>query len=323
LPPWTTSKSCFKSTSPRCSPHASPARTPKPESWLAGAFFIYRSSHRSERTAAASVRSYRDTIRLFLLFVASSNGRKLTRLGLGNFTFEQVIAFLRYLEQERGNHIRTRNQRLAALHVLFEYIATRAPEMLDVCQRVMAIPMKRVAPAPTSFLERHEMEDLLRHLPRHGPLALRDKTLLLFLYNTGARVQEGAGVRVGHLDFGEHPRVRLHCKGDKWRIRPLWGQTAELLRVLLASFDQPLVAQSPVFSGNGRPLTQSGIYKIVRRHGARFDNPSSQTRISPHVLRYTCAVHLVESGVQINLIQGWLGHADLTATNRYAQINTK
>lgn len=271
----------------------------------------------------ASVRSYRDTVRLFLLFVAASNGRKLTRLGLGDLTFEQVVAFLEYLEQERGNHIRTRNQRLAALHVLFEYVATRAPEMLNVCQRVLAIPMKRAAPAPTSFLESDEMEELLRHLPRHGPLALRDRTLLLFLYNTGARVQEVADLRVGDLDLSEHPRVRLHGKGDKWRTCPLWDQTAELLRALIASFDPPLRAQSPVFSANGRPLTRYGIYKIVRRHASRFDDPSSQRRISPHVFRHTCAVHLLESGVEVNVIRGWLGHADLTTTNRYAQINTK
>lgn len=272
---------------------------------------------------SASIRSYRDTIRLFLLFVAADNRRKITRLALGDLTFERVIGFLRYLEQERGNHIRTRNQRLSALHVLFEYIATRVPEVLAVCQRVAAIPMKRVAPAPTAFLERDEVGDLLRHLPRHGPLALRDKALLLFLYNTGARVQEVADLRVGHLDLGEHPRVRLHGKGDKWRTCPLWGRTAELLRALIGSFAPPLAAQSPVFSAHGRPLTRSGIYKIVRRHAARFDDPASRRRISPHVFRHTCAVHLVESGIEVNVIRGWLGHADLSTTNRYAQINTK
>lgn len=271
----------------------------------------------------ASVRSYRDTIRLFLVFVAKENKCKLTRLVLGDLTFERVIGFLRYLEQERGNHIRTRNQRLAAVHVLFEYIATRAPEMLAVCQRVAAIPMKRVAPAPTSFLERDEVEDLLRHLPRQGPLALRDQTLLLFLYNSGARVQEVADLRVEHLDLREHPRVHLHGKGDKWRTCPLWEQTAELLRTLIRSFDPPLGAQSPVFSARGRPLTRSGIYKIVRRHAARFDDPGSHRKVSPHLFRHTCAVHLVESGVEVNVIRGWLGHSDLTTTNRYAEINTK
>ena len=153
----------------------------------------------------ASVRSYRDTIRLFLLFVAADKRSKITRLQLADLSFERVIAFLRYLEQDRGNHIRTRNQRLAALHTLFDYIATRAPEMLGVCQRVAAIPMKRAAPAETKFLERDEVEHLFADLPHDGRLALRDRALLLFLYNSGARVQEIADLRVGNLDLGEHP----------------------------------------------------------------------------------------------------------------------
>ena len=108
------------------------------------------------------------------------------------------------------------------MHTLFDYIATRDPEMLGVCQRVAAIPMKRAAPAETRFLEVDEIDHLLRHLPREGRLALRDRTLLLFLYNTGARAQEVADLRVEHLDLGEYPLVRLHGKGDKWRTCPLW-----------------------------------------------------------------------------------------------------
>ncbi len=181
------------------------------------------------------MRSYRDTIRLFLSFAAADKGCKITRLALGDLTFDRVVKFLRYLEQDRRNHARTRNQRLAALHTLFEYIAGRSPEMLAICQQVAAIPMKRVAPPETRFLERDEVEQLLRHLPRHGRLALRDRALLLFLYNTGARAQEAADLRAGQLDLGKHPLVRLHGKGDKWRTCPLWHQTAELLSSLLAS----------------------------------------------------------------------------------------
>lgn len=168
----------------------------------------------------ASVRSYRDAMRLLLRYVAEDKGTKITKLGLDDLTFERMVGFLRYLEQDRHNHTRTRNQRLAALHTLFDYIAAREPEMLAVCQRVAAIPMKRAAPPETSFLERDEVEALLRDLPREGRLALRDRTLLLFLYNTGARVQEVADLRVEHLELGEHPLVRLHGKGDKWRTCP-------------------------------------------------------------------------------------------------------
>ncbi len=270
-----------------------------------------------------SIRSYRDTIRLFLQFAAADKHCKITHLALGDLTFERVVGFLKHLEVDRGNHVRTRNQRLAAVHCLFEYIAGRAPEMLVVCQRVGAVPMKRVAPAETRFLERDEVEDLLRHLPRDGRLALRDRALLIFLYNTGARVQEAADLRVEHLDLGEHPLVRLHGKGDKWRTCPLWHQTAELLSSLLESMNPPPTPKTAIFSACGHPLTRFGIYKIVRRHGARFDNPRTARRVSPHIFRHTAAVHLLEAGVEVNVIRGWLGHADLSTNYRYAEINTK
>ena len=271
----------------------------------------------------ASVRSYRDTIRLFVCFTAADKGCKITRLSLGDLTFDRVVKFLRHLEQDRGNHVRTRNQRLAALHTLFEYIAGRSPEMLAVCQRVAAIPMKRAAPPETRFLERDEIEQLLRQLPREGRLALRDRTLLLFLYNTGARVQEAADLRAGHLDLGEHPVARLHGKGDKWRTCPLWHQTAELLSALLASPSPAPAPEAAVFTARGQPLTRFGIYKIVRRHAAGLDDPRTGRSVSPHVFRHTAAVHLLEAGVEVNVIRGWLGHADLSTTNRYAEINTR
>jgi integrase/recombinase XerD len=272
----------------------------------------------------ASVRSYRDTIRLLLVFAAADKRCKITRLSLDDLTYDRVVRFLRHLEHDRGNHVRTRNQRLAVLHVLFDYIAARSPEMLAACQQVAAIPMKRAAPPETRFLERDEVAGLLAGLPASGRLALRDRALVLFLYNTGARVQEAADLRAGHLDLGEHPTVRLHGKGDKWRTCPLWQQTTELLASLLASSGQPQGPQTAVFTAaGGRPLTRFGIYKIVRRHAAGLDDARTGRRVSPHTFRHTAAVHLLESGVEVNVIRGWLGHADLTTTNRYAEINTK
>ncbi len=271
----------------------------------------------------ASVRSYRDTIRLLLLFLAAHKRCKITRLTLDDLTLERIIAFLRHLEEDRGNHISTRNQRLAAIHSLFDYIASRSPEMLAVSQQVAAIPMKRAAPAETRFLERDEVHALLRRMPSNGRLALRDQALILFLYNTGARVQEAADLRVEHLDLGEHPTVRLHGKGDKWRTCPLWHQTALTLQQLLEN-ENP--SQPPptaaVFTARGQPLTRYGIYKIVRRHAADLDDARTGRRIGPHTFRHTAAVHLLEAGVEVNVIRGWLGHVSLDTTNRYAEINT-
>ena len=186
-----------------------------------------------------------------------------------------------------------------------------------------AVPTKRVAPPETHFLERDEVQQLLRGLPRDGPLALRDRALLLLLYNTGARVQEAADLRVEHLDLGEHPIVRLHGKGDKWRTCPLWQQTAQTLKALLQSLEPSVTPKTAVFNAHGHPLTRFGIYKIVRRHAATFDDSRTGRKISPHTFRHTAAMHLLEAGVEVNVIRGWLGHADLATTNRYAEINTR
>lgn len=272
----------------------------------------------------ASVRSYRDTLRLFLAFVAADKQSRITALRLEDLTFERVLTFLKYLEAERGNHIATRNQRLAALHCLYDYIASRDPQVLAVCQRVAAIPRKRVAPPQTHYLEKDEVEALLRGLPREGRHALRDRALVLFLYNTGARVSEVADLRVSDLDLGAHPTVRLHGKGDKWRTCPLWQQTAGLLRDLTtAAPNPPDGGVRAVFTSSGRPLTRSGVYKVVRRHAAGLDDARTGRQVSPHTFRHTAAIHLLESGVEVNVIRGWLGHVDLSTTNRYAEINTK
>jgi len=270
-----------------------------------------------------SVRSYRDTIRLLIVFLAADKRCKITSLTLEDLTLQRILGFLRHLEHDRGNQISTRNQRLAAIHSLFEYIASRSPEMLGVCQQIAAIPIKRVPPPETRFLERDEVQALLRRMPSKGRLALRDQTLILFLYNTGARVQEAADLRAEHLDLDTHPTVRLHGKGNKWRTCPLWDTTAQMIHELLELENGPATPPTaPVFTARGRPLTRYGIYKIVRRHAATLDQPRTGRKVTPHTFRHTAAVHLLEAGVEVNVIRGWLGHVDLNTTNRYAEINT-
>jgi site-specific recombinase XerD len=274
-----------------------------------------------------SIRSYRDALRLLLAFVAKDTGRALTRLTLGDLTFERVLAFLKHLEHDRHNAIETRNQRLAAIHTFFASLARRLPEMLDVAQRVAAIPTKRAAPPPTRYLERDEINTLFAQLPHRGRRAWRDRVLLLTLYNTGARVQEIADLRVEHLDLRRPARVRLHGKGDKWRTCPLWDNTAADLERLLTTEGTTDAPAAPVFIAHGRrPLTRFGIYKLVRRHAriVETNNVGGQPgRVTPHVFRHTTAVHLLEAGVEVNVIRGWLGHATLATTNRYAEITVR
>jgi integrase/recombinase XerD len=272
-----------------------------------------------------SVKSYRDTLKLFLIYVAGACHRPVTRLKLADLASERVLEFLHMIETERRNHVATRNQRLAALHTFYRYIAVHHPEMLAEAERVEAIPSKR-CPAPrTIFLEREEIDALFKALPKDGAHALRDRALLMTLYNSGARVQEVADLHVGDVDLDGPFRVRLHGKGDKWRSCPLWPETVDLLKELdtVQSGDATL----PLFTSHHfRPLTRFGIYKLVKRHTKSLDTGAlgrKSNGVSPHVFRHSLAVGLLEQGVDVNVIRGWLGHVSLDTTHRYAEINLR
>lgn len=272
----------------------------------------------------SSLKSYRDSLRLFLLFVSEKTSHKVSRLTLGELTCAQVLAFLQSVEIDRHNHVRTRNQRLAAIRGFFDYLARRVPEMLKEAQSVAAVPTKRTTPPETFFLERDEVQALFASLPSEGRSAVRDRALFLFLYNTGARVQEVADLRYKNLELEGQPRVHLHGKGDKWRVCPLWKETQALLKQLVAEQKGTDPERAVFTSVQGQALTRFGIYKIVRRH-TRFLLKSNEPRrrISPHIFRHTSAVHLLEAGVEVNVIRGWLGHVGLETTNRYAEINLR
>ena len=275
----------------------------------------------------SSIKAYRDGLRLFLTFVATDRSCRLTQLTPEVLTGDGVRRFLQHLEDRRHNHRRTRNHRLTILRTFFEFLARRRPEMLDVAQQVAAIAVKRAAPAETRFLEREQIEQLFHRFPSTGRMALRDRAVLLLLYNTGARVQEIADLHIEDLQLGSQGCVRLHGKGDKWRSCPLWPQTVQLLDQLLQGRDARRSSTQPVFVSRGtRPLTRFGLYKIVRRHTGQLEaSPALPNRhhISPHVFRHTAAVHLLEAGVDVNVIRGWLGHVSLDTTNRYAEITTR
>ena len=274
-----------------------------------------------------SITSYADAMRLFLQFAAANVKKKVTQLGLDDLHADVVCQFLNSLEESRSNAAQSRNQRLASLRTFFEYIGQRFPERLEQAQKVAAIPRKRAQPPETIFLERDEIEGTLAALPVDGRCALRDRALLVFLYNTGARVQEAADLRASDVHFDPTPRVHLHGKGDKWRVCPLWAETSALLKRLLSEQGQGSPPDRPVFIGvRDAALTRFGIYKIIRRyttHVVKKGSDGQPRRVSPHVWRHTTAVHLLEAGVEVNVIRAWLGHASLETTNRYAEITLR
>jgi len=274
-----------------------------------------------------TITSYADAMRLLLQFAAANRKKKVIQLSLDDFDTGIVYQFLNFLEEGRSNAIQSRNQRLAVIRTFFAYVGQQCPERVEQARKIASIPRKRTAPPETIFMERDEIETTLSRLPTSGRHALRDRTLLIFLYNTGARVQEAADVRANNVQFNPNPRVHLHGKGDKWRVCPLWEETTSLLHELLTGDDASDASDRPVFTNaTGAALTRFGIYKIIRRCTKQIVKKRSDGRtkpISPHVWRHSTAVHLLEAGVEVNVIRAWLGHASLETTNRYAEITLR
>jgi site-specific recombinase XerD len=269
-------------------------------------------------------KSYRDTIRLLFNFVVQRYSTDPTRVTVEQVDATVIRTFLAHLENDRGNSIATRNQRLAALHALFRFIGRLVPELIENAAQIEAIPLRRTIVPTMTYLEKHEINALLDVPDRRRAQGHRDYTLILFLYNTGARATEVAQLTIADLNLGLSPSVRFYGKGRKIRMCPLWKHTTKILRSLLGPrIEGP--GESPVFLNvRGRSITRYGIHALVARTAVKAAMSVSSLQdkpVSPHTIRHTTAVHLLRAGVDINTIRAWLGHVSLETTNRYAEVD--
>jgi len=266
--------------------------------------------------------SYRDTLRLFLDYAAQSKKVPLERLRLVDFDVTLVLAFLDHLESKRHNSVATRNCRLAALHSFFAHVLRSYPDHAGQLARILALPPKRQANSPPHYLDPPVVQTLLRHPDRQSPAGRRDYALLLFLYNTGSRVSEVTALR--HKDLLPGPAVQLDGKGGKQRVCPLWPETLAAIRSQSASADSD--ADQPVFRNvRGQALSRHGVYHIIGRHAVALHrmDPRFPNKIWPHLLRHSCAVALLQAGVDLITIRDQLGHVSVATTGRYATSNLK
>ena len=274
-----------------------------------------------------TIAAYRDSIKLFLNFAAARLHKPVDKLTVEDFHDKLVVAFLDDLQTSRANSTRTRNARLAALHVLFRYIAGQRPEAMARCQQICALPVKRTTHNTIEYLEDHEIRAVLNSVDQSSRNALRDYALLLFLYNTGARAQEVVDLRIDKLRFETPCQVKLLGKGRKERACPLWPETVQALQNYL-EHREPSATECPsVFlNANGNPITRFGIRYIVCQYAAKAGEACASIKakkVSPHTLRHTTAMHLLQSGNDISIVKDWLGHADLNTTHGYVEIDMK
>lgn len=285
--------------------------------------FFYERLVEQLNVSPHTVRSYRDTWRLFLRFVAARHKRAVAALTLADLTATEVTAFLQHCEQARQVSIGTRNCRLAALRSFYGFVAEREPAAIAQCAEVFHIPTKKAPTSAPRYLELREIEAILAQPDRTNLEGQRDHALLSFLYNTGARIQEALDVCPAAVRFEAPMCVRLFGKGRKERICPLWPETVALLRALLKR--RPCAEDAPLFVNRyGAPLGASGVrFKLAEyvQAAARVVPSLSSKKVSPHTFRHAAAVHLIAAGVDVTVIRSWLGHAHLDTTNHYAQAN--
>jgi len=290
---------------------------------LKGFFTAYLPKVRG--TSPHTILSYRDSLKLFLLFLAQQKNISVSDLRIEDMGVEEILAFLDHLEENRHNQTGTRNSRLAALHSFFRYVAAIHPEVFDQSQRILNIPFKRKASRTVDYLEFEEITAVLGSVDRAKQDGRRDYALLNLMFNTGVRVQELVDLKANDLQLSKPFCVRIFGKGRKERICPIWPETAHLLRQLLE--ERGIDAREPVtvFTNHiGNPITRFGIRYLLAKHihNAANVRPSlGKKRLHPHSMRHSTAIHLLKSGVDLSTIANWLGHSSVNTTNKYATMD--
>ena len=270
-----------------------------------------------------TVASYRDALMLFLNFASGELNIVPTKLRLIDMQPELILAFLNHLEQKRHNAVRSRNLRLTALRTFVKFAARRDITSLNVMEKALAIPAKRFERPMLDFLTRAEMQAVLA-APASNWTSQRDHLLFVMLYNTGARVSEITNVKVIDVVLDNGTCVHLHGKGRKLRSVPLWKTTAAEVRSWL-NLNTGLCGESALLPNrDGRMMSRSNVNKRLKLAVSRaiHEQPSIANKsVTPHMLRHTTAMHLLQSGVPFNIIALWLGHESVNTTHRYVQAD--
>jgi integrase/recombinase XerD len=275
----------------------------------------------SPHTTAA----YRDSMKLFLQFSAGRCRRSVDQLVMEDLNAQLVLDFLADLETSRANTIRTRNARLAAVQTFFRFVAGREPSLAALCSPVLAIPAKKALRPIMGYLSEQELAHLLAQVDRLARHGERDYVLLSVLYDTGTRIQELLDVRPCDFHLETPPFVRVRGKGRRERLCPLLPQSAQLVRKFLVARGRRLDDQEPLLqNGRGASLSRHGARYILLKYLRRAASSMStlaRTGISPHTMRHTKGMHLLQSGVPLVMVKDFLGHVDLKSTEVYVQAD--
>jgi site-specific recombinase XerD len=278
---------------------------------------------RQRALSPQTVASYRDAFVLLLSFAERRLGQPPTALELADINRELLAGFLDHLEMDRSNSVRTRNARLAAIRSFLKFAARRDIASLQLVEKALAVPMKRFDRPMIEFLTRKQMLAVM-DIPTATWLGQRDRLLFTMLYNTGARVSEIIGVRVADVVLGDTPSVHLCGKGRKQRSIPLWTATVKAVRAWLRRNGHPGSDWPLLPTRDGSPMSRANVAQRLQRavDAAIARCPDLAMRsISPHTIRHTTAMHLLQAGVDISVIALWLGHESPSTTHMYIELD--
>ncbi len=293
---------------------------------LLEAFFTDRLL-RQRNASAHTVASYRDSFRLLLRFANGCLGKEPSNLVLEDLDVSFISEFLEHLEADRGNSSRTRNARLAAIRSFFRYVSLCEPAHVDQCRRILGVPSKRCDRKPIEFLNREEIDAIVAAPDTDVWIGRRDKTLLVVAIQTGLRVSELTGLYWLDVTLGTGAHVRCMGKGRKERCTPLRKEAKAVMNAWMLEQNGMAVDKVPVFPGRqGDRLSRDAIERLVARHlkTARASCPSLKDKtVTPHVLRHTAAMELLQHGVDRSVIALWLGHERVETTQIYLHADMK
>jgi site-specific recombinase XerD len=285
--------------------------------------YFYQRLVQQRQVSPQTVASYRDTFRLLLRFAEHKLCKPITQITLTDFDATLVLAFLDYLEIERKNSIRSRNARLAAVRSFLHYAGLQEPSALSTIQKVFAIPMKRFERPMIDFLQLKEIEMIMEAPGSNTWSGRRDRTLFATLYNTGARVSEIVRIKCMDIEDEQCNALSLRGKGRKVRVVPLWKRTSRIIRQWLPQIERH--PHNPLFPNRfGKAMSRSGVAKQLQVAVAKSHQrcPSlANKKVSPHTIRHTTAMHLLQSGVDLSVIALWLGHESVATTHHYMQAD--
>jgi integrase/recombinase XerD len=285
--------------------------------------FLREHLPRERKASPHTCEAYAYAFQLLVCFAAGRLRVKPSQLAIEQLDVPLVLAFLEHVEAERGCSARTRNARLAAVHSFFRFLEYRVPSCLEQARQVGAIPMKRTDQVLIRHLNRDEIRALLGAPDPRSASGLRDRAMLHLAFAAGLRVSELVELKLDQLERGSAPCIHVIGKGRRERVLPLWKETASAIAAWLKA--RALDGEPELFlNAAGRPMTRSGFEYILAKHvavAARSQPSIAGKRVTPHVLRHSCAMHTLQATRDIRKVALWLGHASLQSTETYLRAD--